>query len=72
MIDELADGIENCRKFILAGRIAALGWRRGLSAMLTGAIQFDPLGMAVAVAAALSGIVAAGSNRSTAQEARHE
>jgi hypothetical protein len=37
-----------------------------LIAGLVGAIQFDPSVIAVAVAAVLGGIVAAGSNRSTA------
>jgi hypothetical protein len=37
-----------------------------------GALQFDPSVMALAVAAALGGIVAVGSSRSTAKEARHE
>jgi hypothetical protein len=40
--------------------------------MLVTAIQFDPSVMALAVAAVLGGIVAAGSNRSTAKEAAHE
>ena len=40
--------------------------------MLVGAIHFDPSAMALAVAAVLGGIVAAGSNRSTAKEAAHE
>ncbi len=37
-----------------------------------GALQFDPSVMALAVAAALDGIVAMGSSRNTAKEARHE
>jgi hypothetical protein len=37
-----------------------------------GALQFDPSVMALAVAAALGAIVAVGSSRSTAKEARHE
>jgi len=57
-IDELAAKLESCRKFILAGRVRAL--------------QFDPSVMAIAVAAVLGGIVAAGSSYSTAEEARHE
>jgi hypothetical protein len=68
-IDELAARIESCRKFILAGRIAVAGGGLVLIAMLVGAIQFDPSVMAVA--AVLGGIVAAGSNRSTAKEATH-
>ena len=67
-IDELADRIESCRKFILVGRIAVAGG----GAMLVGAIQFDPAVIAVAVTAVLGGIVAAGSNHSTAKEAMHE
>src|SRR6516165_5565373 len=71
-IDELAARIESCRKFILAGRIAVIGGGAVLIAMLVSAIQFDPSVMALAVAAVLGGIVAAGSNRSTANEAMHE
>ena len=71
-IDGLTARIESCRKFILAGRIAVAGGGLVLIAMLVGAIQFDPSVMAVAVAAVLGGIVAAGSNRSTAIEAMHE
>lgn len=71
-IDELVARIESCRKFILAGRIAVMGGGGVLIAMLVSAIQFDPSVMALAVAVVLGGIVAAGSNRSTAKEAAHE
>jgi hypothetical protein len=71
-IDELAARIESCRKFILAGRIAVVGGGVVLIATVVGAIQFDPSIATVAVAAVLGGIVAAGSNRSTAIEAAHE
>ncbi len=71
-IDELAARIESCRKFILAGRIAVVGGSVVFIATVVGAIQFDPSIMAVAVAAVLAGIVAVGSNRSTAIEATHE
>src|SRR6516162_6185657 len=70
-IDELAAQIESCRKFILAGRILVIGGGAVL-AILIGALQFNPSVMAVAVAAVLSGIVAAGSSHSTAKEATHE
>jgi len=69
-IDELAARIESCR--ILAGRIAVMGGGAVLITMLVGAIHFDPSVMALAIAAVLGGIVAAGSNRSTAKEAVHE
>ena len=68
-IDELTAKIESCRKFILAGRIAVVGGGAVLTAMVVSAIQFDPSVMALAVTAVLGGIVAAGSNRSTAKEA---
>jgi hypoxanthine-guanine phosphoribosyltransferase len=71
-IDELAAKIESCRKFILAGRIAVMGGGAVLITMLVGATHFDPSVMALAIAAVLGGIVAAGSNRSTAKEAMHE
>jgi len=71
-IDELAATVESCRKFIVAGRIAVAGGGVVLVAMVIGAIRLDPSVMAGAVAAVLAGIVAAGSNRSTAKEATHE
>jgi len=71
-IDQLADRIESCRKFIVAGRIAVASGGMVLVAMVIGAIRFDPSVMVGAVAAVLAGIVAAGSNRSTAKEATHE
>jgi hypothetical protein len=71
-IDELADKIESCRKFILAGRIAVVGGGIVLILTLLGAIQFNSSVVAAAVAAVLGGIVAAGSNRSTAREALRE
>jgi hypothetical protein len=71
-IDELAARIESCRKFILVGRIAVACGAAVLIAVLVGAIQFDPAIIAVAVTAVLGGIVAAGSNHSTAKEAIHE
>jgi hypothetical protein len=71
-IDELAARIESCRKFILVGRITVAGGCAVLIAMLIDAIQFDPAVIGVALTAVLGGIVAAGSNRSTAKEAMHE
>ena len=50
-IDELAAKIENCRKFILAARVATWGGGVVLVAMLVGAIRLDPATMAGASAA---------------------
>jgi hypothetical protein len=71
-IDELEARIESCRKFIMAGQIAVAGGGIVFIAIMAGAIQFDPAVMALAIASVLGGIVAAGSNRSTAKEAAHE
>ena len=71
-IEQLAAKIESCRKFILASRIATWGGGIILVAMLVGALRPDPATMAGAAAALLGGIVAWGSNNSTAKEARKE
>jgi hypothetical protein len=71
-IDELADKLESCRKFILAGRVAVAAGFLALMALLFGAFAFDPAVLACAVAALLGGIVAIGSNDSTAKETVRE
>ena len=72
-IEELAAEIENCRKLVLAGWVAiVLG---GLLLLLSPVLAFTEFGghmpiiLAVAIVAVISGIVVAGSNRSTAKEA---
>jgi hypothetical protein len=68
-IEELAAKLENCRKFILAARAAiALGGLLMIGIMV-GAIRSDAAIMAIAVVAAIGGVVLLGSNRSTAMEA---
>jgi hypothetical protein len=71
-IEDLAAKIENCRKFILASRIAVASGSLVLIGMLFGAIRFDPAIMAAAVAASLGGIAVWGSNSSTAKQAAKE
>jgi hypothetical protein len=71
-IEALSDKIENCRKFILAGRIAVAIGSILLVALLLGAIRFDLQLMMLAMAALLGGIVVWGSNGSTANEAEGE
>jgi hypothetical protein len=71
-IEVLAARIENCCKFILAGRIAAAAGGVVLVALLLGAIRFDLQLMMLAMAALLVGIVVWGSNGSTAKEAEDE
>ena len=71
-IEVLAARIENCRKFILAGRIAVAIGGVLLVALLLGAIRFDLQLMMLAMAALLVGIVVWGSNGATAKEAETE
>jgi hypothetical protein len=71
-IEALAARIESCRKFILAGRIAIAGGGILLAAMLFDVIWFNAAGLTAAAAAVIGGIVAWGSNRSTAEEAATE
>ena len=71
-IEDLAEKIESCRKFILASRITVAGGVLVLGGMLFGAIGFDPGIMAAAVAALFGGIAVWGSNRSTAKQASKE
>jgi hypothetical protein len=71
-IEELSDKLEGCRKFILAGRVAAAAGGAALAALLLGVLRFDPAVMACAAAALLGGFVAWGTNRSTANEAADE
>jgi hypothetical protein len=71
-IETLSARIENCRKFILAARIAVIGGGILLVAILLGLIRFDPTLLLTAFAALLGGIVVWGSNGSTAKEAADE
>jgi hypothetical protein len=71
-IEDLNDRLENCRKFILAGRVAVAGGGLVLVALLFGILRFDPAVMAAAAAALLGGFIVWGSNRSTADEAGGE
>jgi hypothetical protein len=68
-IEALAAKIDNCGKFILAGRIATTAGGIVLAAILFGVIRPDLTWMAAAMAAMLGGIVVWGSNGSTAKEA---
>jgi hypothetical protein len=68
-IEELAQAIESCTKFIRISRVAiALGAILFL-ATIFGAIRFDPLVMISAITAMIGGVVFLGSNTSTAEQA---
>ncbi len=66
--EELADRIESCRKFILAGWVAIVTGGFVLLATVFSLIGSGPGVLGAAGAAVLGGIVAAGSNRSTAKK----
>jgi len=68
-IERLADTIEGCRKIVLVSRFAFAAGALVLLSLLFGVIRFDPVIMMVAVAGLLGGIVAFGSNTSTAKQA---
>src|SRR5438270_9641193 len=68
-IEQLAASIQSCAKFILLSRIAIAVGGTFLSALVIGAIRFDPMIMIAAIAAVLGGIVALGSNRRTSDQA---
>jgi hypothetical protein len=71
-IEALSARIENCRKFILAGRIATAAGGLVLIALLFGVILPDLTLMAGGMAAVLGGIVIWGSNSSTEKEAAEQ
>ena len=68
-IESAAQTIEWCRKFIIIAKVMmALGglW---LAAIATGIERFTPLAMIIAITLVIAGIVAFGTNRSTAAQA---
>ena len=71
-IDALAAKIDNCRKIIVASRVAIALGALLLAAMILGVLRFDPLAMVVGIVAVLGGIVLAGSNGTTATQAEAE
>jgi hypothetical protein len=68
-IEALAETIEGCRKIMLVAKVAIVGGGLLILAMLVGAVRTDLLTLSGATAALLGGIVALGSNASTARQA---
>ena len=67
-IDELAESIERCRKFVLAAKLAIALGALVLVALLLGAVGFDPVVLMVALIAVIGGIVVLGTNTSTSMQ----
>src|SRR5262245_11898035 len=68
-IEELAERIAKCRKFILMSKLAMAAGAILILAFMLGAIRFDPAVMIGALTAVIGGTVLLGSNNSTLQEA---
>ena len=67
-IEEFADVIESCRKFILISKAAMAAAGTLIFAVIIGAVGFDPTVMIGAVAAVIGGTVVCGSNKSTLKQ----
>lgn len=71
-IERLAAKIENCRKLMLAARLAIVVGGLLVVGLFTGLLYGDPVVLVTAIAAFLGGIVLLGSNSSTAAQAREQ
>ena len=69
-IEDHAEAIERCGKFILAAQAAIAVGALLIAGMLIRLIKFDPMVMVCGLTAVMGGIVALGSNRSTANQKR--
>jgi|SRR5579864_9347104 len=67
-IDELREGLESCRKFILASRIAIAVGVIWTLAVVVGIVNFELTAVIAAIAAIIGGIVVFGSNTATEKE----
>lgn len=67
-IEELADVIESCRKFIFISKVAIAAGGTLILAIIIGAVGFDPTVMIGALAAVIGGTVVCGSNMSTLKQ----
>jgi hypothetical protein len=67
-IEELAEAIEKCRKFVLLSKIAVAAGGILTVAMAFGLVGFDPAAMIGGITAVIGGAVLLGSNSSTWDE----
>ena len=68
-IEKHSGTMENCRKLILASKVAMAGGAILLLAITLGII-FDPVAIVAAIAAIIGGVVVFGSNTSTLMQTR--
>jgi len=66
-IEELADVIESCRKFIFISKVAIAAGGTLILAIIIGAVGFDPTVM-IGALAVIGGTVVCGSNTSTLKQ----
>ncbi len=67
-IEEFADVIESCRKFIFISKVAIGAGGTMILAIIIGAVGLDPTVMIGALAAVIGGTVVCGSNTSTLKQ----
>src|SRR5437870_13072093 len=67
-IEELADVIESCRKFVFISKFAIAAGGTLSLAIIIGAVGFDPTVMIRAFAAVIGGSAVGGSNTSTLKQ----
>ena len=67
-IEQLAEGLDRCRKAMLLSKVAIVAGGALLLAYFLGAISFDPTILIGAIAAIVGGVVVFGSNSSTAKQ----
>ena len=67
-IEELADAINRCRRFILLSQASIGAGGLSILAVTAGAIRFTAAAMLCSIAAIIGGIVGFGSNTSTAKQ----
>ncbi|MGC1591943.1 MAG: hypothetical protein WA770_17750, partial [Pseudolabrys sp.] len=68
-IEQLAEGLERCRKAMLLSKEAVTAGGICILAYFLGPIRFDPTILIGALAAVIGGVVGFGSNSSTAKQA---
>ncbi len=71
-IEALRAVLESCRKIMLVARIAMAAGAAWIAATLAGLVPLQPLALIAAISAIIGGIVAYGSNASTARQSQAE